>query len=570
MTGDPTSTSDRPTQPAEAPKAPEAGARSRPRPIVLVVIDGFGIGRDPADDAIASASMPVWRGLLARWPHAVLGASEEAVGLPPGQMGNSEVGHLNLGAGRPVLQDLPRIDAAIADGSFFERPALIDACRRAAHPDGRLHVISLIGPGGVHANDRHLVALAELAARHDVPAVRLHALLDGRDTPPRSALGFVADLEPRLAAAHPDARIATVGGRYFAMDRDQRWERIARGYDAIVHGVGEHAPSATAAIEAAYARDENDEFVAPTVIDGVDGRVRDGDSIVHANFRADRARQLIHALTDPDDVFHGFNRTANGARPRDVTVVTMTEYEGGLPVEVAFPPEEVRSLAHAASDAGWRQFHVAETEKYAHVTYFFNGGREEPLPGEDRRLVPSPKVATYDLQPTMSAPGVTDALVEAIASDRYDFIVANFANPDMVGHTGVWPATVAAVETIDECLGRVATAVAEVDGRHPDGPGSLLAITADHGNADKMRDEAGHPVTAHSLNPVPIVLVGRAVEGRRLRDGVLADVAPTLLELAGLPRWEGMTGRSLLLPAADGRTDLAATSSLLAGSATDP
>jgi 2,3-bisphosphoglycerate-independent phosphoglycerate mutase len=567
VTGDPASTSERPKTSGEVP---EAGGGQRPRPIVLVVLDGFGIGRDPADDAIASASMPVWRGLLARWPHAVLGASEEAVGLPPGQMGNSEVGHLNLGAGRPVLQDLPRIDAAIADGSFFERPALIDACRRAADPDGRLHVISLIGPGGVHANDRHLVALAELAARHDVPSVRLHALLDGRDTPPRSALGFVADLEPRLAAAHPDARIATVGGRYFAMDRDQRWERIARGYDAIVHGVGEHAPSATAAIEAAYARDENDEFVAPTVIDGVDGRVRDGDSVVHANFRADRARQLIHALVDPDDVFHGFDREAHGARPRDVTVVTMTEYEGGLPVEVAFPPEEVRSLAHAASDAGWRQFHVAETEKYAHVTYFFNGGREEPLPGEERRLVPSPKVPTYDLQPEMSAPGVTDALVEAIASDRYDFIVANFANPDMVGHTGVWPATVAAVETIDECLGRVATAVADVDGRHPDGPGSLLAITADHGNADKMRDEKGNPVTAHSLNPVPIVLVGRAVEGRRLRDGVLADVAPTLLELAGLPRWEGMTGRSLLLPAADGRAEHATRSSLSAGSATDP
>jgi 2,3-bisphosphoglycerate-independent phosphoglycerate mutase len=526
----------------------QGSAPRRPRPIVLVVIDGFGIGRKPADDAIASASMPVWRGLLDRWPHAVLGASEEAVGLPPGQMGNSEVGHLNLGAGRPVLQDLPRIDAAIADGSFFERPALLDACRRAARPDGRLHVISLIGPGGVHANDRHLVALAELAARQGVPAVRLHALLDGRDTPPRSALGFVADLEPRLAAAHPDARIATIGGRYYAMDRDKRWERIARGYDAIVHGVGEHAPSAAAAIEAAYGRGENDEFVAPTVIDGVDGRVRDGDPIVHANFRADRARQLIHALADPDDAFHGFDRAANGPRPKDLLVVTMTEYESGLPVEVAFPPEEVRSLAHAASDAGWRQFHVAETEKYAHVTYFFNGGREEPLPGEDRRLVPSPKVATYDLQPEMSAPGVTDALVEAIASDRYDLIVANFANPDMVGHTGVWAATVEAVETIDACLGRVVAALDVLDAGDPAGPGSLLAITADHGNADRMRDEAGNPVTAHSLNPVPIVLIGRSVEGRRLRDGVLADVAPTLLELAGLPRWDGMTGRPLLLP----------------------
>jgi 2,3-bisphosphoglycerate-independent phosphoglycerate mutase len=539
----------------------------RPRPIVLVVIDGFGIGREPADDAIAAASMPVWRGLLERWPHSVLGASEEAVGLPPGQMGNSEVGHLNLGAGRPVLQDLPRIDAAIADGSFFERPALLDACRRGARPDGRLHVISLIGPGGVHANDRHLVALAELAARQGVPAVRLHALLDGRDTPPRSALEFIADLEQRLAAAHPDARIATVGGRYYAMDRDQRWERVARGYEAIVHGVAERAPSATAAIEAAYARGESDEFVAPTVIDGVDGRVRDGDPVIHANFRADRARELIHALTDPDDDFHGFDREAHGPRPKNLLVVTMTEYEAGLPVEVAFPPEEVRSLAHAAADAGWRQFHVAETEKYAHVTYFFNGGREEPLPGEDRRLVPSPKVATYDLQPAMSAAGVTDALVEAIASDRYDLIVANFANPDMVGHTGVWAAAVEAVESVDACLGRVVAALAELDARNAAGPGSLLAITADHGNADRMRNDAGEPVTAHSLNPVPFLLAGRAVEGRALRDGVLADVAPTLLELAGMAPWEGMTGRSLLLSAAAGAPP--AEPSVAAGSASN-
>jgi len=523
-------------------------APSRPRPIVLVVLDGFGIGQNPADDAIASAEMPVWRGLLERWPHAVLGASEEAVGLPPGQMGNSEVGHLNLGAGRPVLQDLPRIDAAIEDGTFFERPALLAACARAAHSDGRLHVVSLIGPGGVHANDRHLVALAELAARQDVPAVRVHALLDGRDTPPRSAVAFVIDLEARLADAHPDARIATLGGRYYAMDRDKRWERVAKGYDAIVHGVGVRATAPIDAIEAGYARNENDEFLTPTVIDGIDGRVRDGDPIVHANFRADRARELVHALTDPDDAFTGFDRAANGPRPRDLLVVTMTEYEAGLPVEVAFPPEEVRSLAHAASDAGWKQFHVAETEKYAHVTYFFNGGREAPLPGEERRLVPSPKVATYDLQPEMSAPGVTDALVEAIGSDRYDLIVANYANADMVGHTGVWDAAIRAVETLDACLGRVIEAVADLDARDPSGAGSLLAITADHGNADEMRNDAGQPVTAHSLNPVPIVLVGRSVDGRRLRDGVLADVAPTLLELAGLPRWDGMTGRSLLIP----------------------
>jgi 2,3-bisphosphoglycerate-independent phosphoglycerate mutase len=526
-------------------------ATARPRPIVLVVIDGFGLGPVPADDAIAAARMPTWRGLLARWPHSVLRASEDAVGLPPGQMGNSEVGHLNLGAGRPVLQDLPRIDAAIADGSFFERPALIAACERAARPDGRLLIVSLIGPGGVHANDRHLVALVELAARRGVPAVRIHALLDGRDTPPRSALGFVGDLEARLADAHPDARIATVGGRYYAMDRDQRWERTSRGYDAIVHGVGKRAPSAEAAIEEAYARGENDEFVVPTVIDGIDGRLRDGDPIVHANFRADRARQLTHALADGDD-FAAFDRDDPQPGPAGLLVVTMTEYESGLPVQVAFGPEEVRSLAHAASDAGWRQLHVAETEKYAHVTYFFNGGREAPLPGEDRRLIPSPKVATYDLQPEMSAAGVTDALVDAIASDTYDLVVANFANPDMVGHTGVWAATIRAVETVDACLGRIVAVLDARDAAAPDGPGSLLAITADHGNADAMHDADGNPVTAHSLNPVPFLLDGRAVAGRTLHDGVLADVAPTLLELAGLAPWPGMTGQSLLDPPREG------------------
>ena len=423
-------------------KAGPNGSRgSRPRPVVLVVLDGFGIGAVPADDAIASTPMPNWRALVDHWPHARLRASEDAVGLPAGQMGNSEVGHLNLGAGKPVLQDLPRIDAAIADGSFAQRPALLDACHRAAtRPggDGRLHIVSLVGPGGVHANDRHLVALAALAARQGVPEVRVHALLDGRDTAPRSARAFVADLEERLAAAHPDARIATVGGRYWAMDRDTRWDRTKRGYDAIVHGVGEHAPSALAAIDAGYARGENDEFVLPTVINSVDGRVRDGDPIVHANFRADRARQLTHSLADAD--FAAFDRGQAGPVPQELLVVTMTEYESGLPVEVAFPPEEAYSLAHAASDAGWRQFHVAETEKYAHVTYFFNGGREAPLPGEDRLLIPSPKVATYDLQPAMSADGVADALARAIDSDDYDLIVANFANPDMVGHTGVWDA----------------------------------------------------------------------------------------------------------------------------------
>ena len=520
---------------------------TRPRPIVLVVLDGFGIGDDTAGDAIAAARMPIWRGLLRDWPHATLGASGEAVGLPPGQMGNSEVGHLNLGAGRPVLQDLPRIDAAIADGTFATRPAFMDAFSRAVGPVGRLHIISLIGPGGVHANDRHLVSLVDLAAQHAVPSVRIHALLDGRDTPPRSALGFIDDLEQRLVGVHPNVRIASVGGRYFAMDRDRRWDRIERGYDAIVHGQGEHAQSATEAVEAGYGRGENDEFVTPTVIDGTDGEVRSGDPVIHANFRADRARQLTHALADPD--FSDFERTAPNGRlpPRDVFVVTMTQYEDGLPVAVAFPSDVVRSLAQTFSESGWRQFHVAETEKYAHVTYFFNGGVEAPFPGEERRLVPSPKVATYDLAPEMSAEGVTSALTEAIESGDYDFIVANFANPDMVGHTGVWDATIVALEVIDDCLGRIVAAVDRVSAADPDGPGALLAITADHGNADQLRDGSGRPVTAHSLNPVPFVVVGHAVQGARLADGVLADVAPTLLELADVPTWAGMTGRSRIL-----------------------
>ena len=521
---------------------------ARPRPIVLVVLDGFGIGRTADADAIAASPMPRWRELVARWPHSAIAASEGAVGLPVGQMGNSEVGHLNLGAGRPVLQDLPRIDTAIADGSFFTRPALVDACRRSLRT-GTLHTVGLIGPGGVHAHDHHLLALAELAARMGVPSVRVHALLDGRDTPPSSALGFMRDLEARLAAVHPDARIASVGGRYYAMDRDKRWERTERGYDAIVHGEGLRAATATAAIEAAYARGETDEFVVPTVIGGTRGELAADDVIVHVNFRADRARQLVHALTDT--AFDGFDRMSPSGRlaPHPLHVVTMCDYEAGLPVEVAFGPEESRSLAQAFSEAGWTQFHVAETEKYAHVTYFFNGGREEAWPGEERRLVQSPKVATYDLRPEMSAAGVTDELVAAIGSGTYDFIVANYANPDMVGHTGIWGATVQALATIDTCLGRVADAIAAVEAADPDGPGAVLLITADHGNADEMRDDAGSPVTAHSLNPVPLLAVGRALGGRTLRDGVLADVAPTILELAGLPRWEGMTGTSRLNPA---------------------
>jgi 2,3-bisphosphoglycerate-independent phosphoglycerate mutase len=524
-----------------------SGGVKRPRPIVLVVLDGFGIGHDPSIDAIAQARMPNWNAFTARWPHSALEASEEFVGLPAGQMGNSEVGHLNLGTGQPVLQDLPRIDKAISSGSFYTRPVLLAVCARAKEADHTLHLISLVGPGGVHANDRQLVAVADLAARQGVKRVRVHGLLDGRDTPPRSAIEFVPDLERRLAAVHPDAKFATIGGRYYAMDRDKRWERTRKGYDAIVHGVADfHAPSAVAAVEQGYARGENDEFIVPTVMDGVDhGTIDDGDAVLHCNFRADRARQLSHALADAD--FSGFDRNAAGPAPKDILYATMTAYEADLPVQVVFGPEVVPSLAGAVSNAGWKQFHVAETEKYAHVTYFFNGGREEPWPGEDRLLVPSLKIATYDLQPSMAAEGVCDALVAAIGSRKYDLIVANFANPDMVGHTGVWDATVKACETVDACLGRVGDAVLAVDADNPAGPGAVLFITADHGNADEMKDEAGNPVTKHSLNPVPFMGIGRFMEGKRLENGRLADVTPTLLEIGGLTPWPEVTGHSLLV-----------------------
>ena len=522
------------------------GNPRRPRPIVLVVLDGFGIGHDPAVDAIAQARMPNWQAFLRRWPHSAIEASEEFVGLPEGQMGNSEVGHLNLGTGQPVLQDLPRIDKSIESGAFFSRPVLLALCARAKEADHTLHLISLVGPGGVHANDRHLVAVAELAAREGVKRVRVHGLLDGRDTPPRSAVEYVPDLEARLAAVHPDARIATIGGRYFAMDRDKRWERVGKGYDAIVKGIADfHAPSAVAAVEQGYARGENDEFITPTVIDGVDhGTIADGDAVLHCNFRADRARQLAHALADAD--FAGFDRASGGPAPKGILFSTMTAYEANLPVQVVFGPEVVPSLAGAVSAAGWTQYHVAETEKYAHVTYFFNGGREEPWPGEDRKLIPSLKVATYDLQPSMAAEGVCDALVAAISGGKYDLIVANFANPDMVGHTGVWDATVSACETVDAALGRVADAILAVDADDPAAPGAVLLITADHGNADEMKDAAGNPITKHSLNPVPLLGIGRCLDGKRLENGRLADVTPTILELGGLEPWPGVVGHSLL------------------------
>ncbi len=518
----------------------------RPCPVVLIVVDGFGYGPKVEADAIAAAEMPRWRALLETWPNSRLDASASAVGLPEGQMGNSEVGHLNIGAGRPVLQDLPRIDAEIADGSFEQNEVLLAAVKQVADAGSRLHLVGLIGPGGVHSTDQHAVAIAGLAQAAGVADLVVHGLLDGRDTPPRSADGFIPDFERRLAGAHPGARFAMIGGRYYGMDRDKRWERTKAWYDAMVYGIGygtEPAVSAEAALAAAYARGENDEFVKPTLIEGVDGTVRDQDVVVHFNFRADRARQLTHALVDRD--FGFFDR---GTEPPFPTMVTLTEYESGLPVAVAYPPMVVASLAEVVSGLGWRQFHVAETEKYAHVTYFMNGGVEKPWPGEDRKLVPSPKVATYDLQPEMSAQGVSDEIVAAIESGDYDLIIANFANPDMVGHTGVWGATVEACTFLDGCLGQVAEAVLEADAKSvaEGGAGAILAITADHGNADVMIDEAGAPVTKHSLSLVPFLLAGSPVKGRSLADGVLADVTPTLMALTGVEPAEGMSGRSLL------------------------
>jgi 2,3-bisphosphoglycerate-independent phosphoglycerate mutase len=506
------------------------------RPVVLCVLDGFGIGGDPARDALLAARMPAWQGMLAEWPHCRLEASGEAVGLPAGQMGNSEVGHLNLGAGFPVLQDLPRINRAVEDGSFFENAVLCDAVEAARERDTRLHLMGLVGPGGIHAVDAHIEAMAQLAARQGLPADRvlLHAFTDGRDTPPRSAQELLPALESRLGGI---ATLATVSGRYYAMDRDLRGERTQLAWEAIVHGRGVTAGSASHAIGQAYANDQSDEFVMPTAIGSYAG-MADGDVVVHMNFRADRARQLTRALALPE--FDAFDR---GRVPSNLLVATLTEYQAPdqLPVRVAFPPLVIDSLAAYLSRLGKRQLHVAETEKYAHVTYFFNGGVEAQLAGEDRVLVPSRRdVPTYDLAPEMSAPGITERLLTGIGSGSYDFVIVNYANPDMVGHTGVWDAAVQAAEVVDGCLGELLNATLAA--------GGALVVTADHGNIEQMRDEAGQPQTKHTTSPVPLVLVGEPWRGARLRDGILADVAPTICELMRIPPGPEMTGGSLLQP----------------------
>lgn len=516
-----------------------------PSTVVLVILDGWAIGPDYPGNAILAASTPVMDRLQTSYPMTTLRCSGRDVGLPDGQMGNSEVGHLNLGAGRIVYQLITRIDLAIEDGSFFENPALLAAVERASQPGRTLHLLGLLGDGGVHSHQRHLEALLELAARRRLERVAVHAFTDGRDTEPTSGLEFMRRLLARMEELST-GYVASISGRYYAMDRDRRWDRTRRAYDAIVCGQGPTATDPVAAIQQSYERDVTDEFIEPVVIAGSDGQpigpIADGDAVVFFNFRADRARQLTQALTDPS--FTAFDRCRF---PRDLLMVTMAEYEPDFPVLVAFPTENVRRpLAEVLSEAGLRQFHTAETEKYAHVTFFINGGREEPFPGEERKLVPSPKVATYDLKPEMSAYEVTDVVLEALASDRYDVIIMNFANPDMVGHTGVLDAAIKACEVVDACLGRIAAAVLE--------RGGGMLITCDHGNAEQMIDpETGAPHTAHTTNPVPCLLLlpdDAPLRHVRLRDGgKLADVAPTILELLGLPKPQAMTGRSLIVRA---------------------
>ncbi|HWN72714.1 MAG TPA: 2,3-bisphosphoglycerate-independent phosphoglycerate mutase [Solirubrobacterales bacterium] len=496
--------------------------------LALIILDGWGLAEPGPGNAISLAETPVFDRLWSEFPHTQLSAQGPDVGLPEGQMGNSEVGHLNLGAGAIVKQDLARIDDAVADGSFFDNEALLAACERARRsPRGRLHLLGLVSDGGVHSGWEHIEACIELASQEGVPDVVFHAFTDGRDTLPHGGKGYLEELERWLRAA---GRVATVSGRYYAMDRDTRWERTKLAYDAIVHAEGLHAPSSAAAIAESYERDETDEFVKPTVIGDYDGAAA-GDVAIFINFRPDRARQMSRALADPD-----FDEFPRNAAPLDLT--TMTEYRKGWPYPVAFPEQRPQTtLAEIIANAGATQLHVAETEKYAHVTYFFNGGREQELEGEEHCLVESPRdVPTYDHKPEMSAADAAELFVSRWRDGDYRFGIINFANPDMVGHTGVIPAAVKAVETVDAQLGKVIEAVTA--------KGGACIVTADHGNCDHMLEPDGSPNTAHSLNPVPLIVTE---QGLHLRDsGILADVAPTALALLGIPQPEAMTGRSLV------------------------
>jgi len=507
----------------------------RPKPVMLVVLDGWGWREERNDNAVAQARTPAFDALWAASPHAFLRTSGRDVGLPEGQMGNSEVGHLTLGAGRVVLQDLPRIDEAIATGALATMAPLEAFVAALRASGGTAHLIGLVSPGGVHSHQDHAVALARALAGAGIP-VAVHAWTDGRDTPPRSAPECLA----AFARALPEGvRIATLSGRWFAMDRDRRWERVEQAWRAMVLAEGPRFDSADAAIADAHARGVTDEFIPPAVIGAYQG-MRDGDGVLSFNFRADRVREILAALLEP--AFAGFARPRS---PRFAAALGMTEYGDALAPLIAtlFPPQTLDDILGAVvARAGLAQLRIAETEKYPHVTYFLNGGQETPFPGEERILVPSPKVATYDLKPEMSAAEVTDRAVEAIRSGRFDLIVLNFANADMVGHTGSLAAATAAIEAVDRGLGAIAAAVRAA--------GGALLVTADHGNAEQMRDPVtGGPHTAHTLNPVPVLLLG-GPPGARLRNGRLADVAPTLLALLGLPKPVAMTGESLLMDAA--------------------
>ncbi len=503
------------------------------KPVMLCIMDGWGERAEADHNAIALANTPVYDRLRREFPTGVMSASGDDVGLPDGQMGNSEVGHMNLGAGRVVMQDLPRIDAAVRDGSLAANPELLAFADTLRRSGGRCHLMGLLSDGGVHSHQDHIAALTRILAEAGIE-VLVHAILDGRDTPPKSARKALARFE---AARHPEARIATVIGRFFAMDRDNRWERVEAAYRAFALAEGRPVDSADGAVEAAYARDETDEFVEAGIIAGYDG-MRDGDGLLFANFRADRAREILATLVDPD--FDGF------ARPRLPAFAAragMVEYSSSLNRHLAtlFPPIDlIQTLGEVAAEAGLKQLRIAETEKYPHVTFFLNGGREATFDGEERILIPSPKVKTYDLKPEMSADEVTDRLVEAIKSRKFDLIIANYANPDMVGHTGDLAAAIKAVETVDRCVGRVSEALEAV--------GGTMFLTADHGNCETMIDpETGTPHTAHTTNLVPTILVNAPARVAGLASGRLADVAPTLLELMGLPIPAAMGGHSLLI-----------------------
>ena len=506
---------------------------SHPKPLALIILDGMGLSEEEEGNAVYQAETPMIHSLYEKYPHTVLGASGEDVGLPEGQMGNSEVGHLNLGAGRIVYQDYTRINKAVEKETLEDNAEIMKSIEHAKENNSTLHLMGLLSDGGVHSHINHLFGLLRLAKKKDVEEVIIHAILDGRDTPPQSAKKYINQLEDKLEELGL-GKIATVSGRFYTMDRDNRWQRTQKAYDAMIKGKGETAPDPITAVEQSYQRGKNDEFVLPTVVDDR-GMIRDHDSVIFFNFRADRARQITRALALNN--FNKFDRDID--HPEDLYYVCMTQYDEEFNLPIAFPPLNIeKGLGEFLSEHNYRQLRIAETEKYAHVTFFFNGGVEEPNPGEDRKLVPSPKVETYDKQPEMSAYEVTDNLESKLEFEDYDVIVLNYANPDMVGHTGDFDAAVTAVEAVDNCLSKIVPQILEMGGQ--------VLLTADHGNSEKMYDHKGDPFTAHTSNQVPLIYIG-GPEGVGVKPGRLADIAPTMLDILDLDKPEEMTGESLLI-----------------------